>query len=415
MTQNFSQIKYLQIIHIPFARNGDGDVIVDEVWANELKAQTKCIGPIRIVAPEITDPATLSTWGPTTTKITKDSGLTFVGIPPISSRKDYINLPKIWKILRKEVLRADIVHTSNPFPPYLVFSSAHNLALKHGKKTIFVICEDFYDMCSWEWVRSSETARKRWYRQRQLDKIEKKVVHMAKTASLTLLCSPAVVERYRCHVKNSIVIRHTTHTENDVISERDINEKCHRMMKGCPIIISTVARHQLLKGHDFLIYVLAELKKRKIPVEMKIYGFGAMTNSLKQLVNKLDVCDCLSFPGPLSPGKPLYQAIANSHIFAMTDRTTGFGRVFFDALAGGSPVVAFHTSASIHTIRHGIDGIVVPQDNIIDFAWALEMLHCDRPLLVKMAQAARTRALSETQTRWLQFREERIRELFSND
>jgi glycosyltransferase involved in cell wall biosynthesis len=95
----------------------------------------------------------------------------------------------------------------------------------------------------------------------------------------------------------------------------------------------------------------------------------------------------------------------------MPHRTTDFGRAFFDAMAGGAPVVAFRTAASVETVRDGVDGLLAPLDDVEGLAAVIEQFHRDRAFLARAAEAARARALVDTRGAWHQFRAERIRAL----
>jgi len=110
-------------------------------------------------------------------------------------------------ILRREVAQADLVHTSNFFAPYVGLSYAHDYAVARGKKTLFVIAEDFQDMLQWEWLRESNGAFERWRRRRDLTRLDRRVAKSARSASLTFLHTPAAVNRYRLETRNGIAIR----------------------------------------------------------------------------------------------------------------------------------------------------------------------------------------------------------------
>ena len=98
----------------------------------------------------------------------------------------------------------------------------------------------------------------------------------------------------------------------------------------------------------------------------------------------------------------------------MPHRTNDFARAFYDAIAAGLPVIAYRTENSEGTIRDGVDGLLVTRDNVIALALAIVHLHEDRPLLIKMAHAARRRALIETQEIWHRLRKESIDEMMTN-
>ena len=73
----------------------------------------------------------------------------------------------------------------------------------------------------------------------------------------------------------------------------------------------------------------------------------------------------------------------------MPHRTTDFGRSFYDAMAGGTPVIAFRTGASIVTVREKIDGWICPLDDAEAQAATLEHLNRSRPLVADAAVNAR--------------------------
>jgi glycosyltransferase involved in cell wall biosynthesis len=403
-------LKYLLVTHIPFYRKGD-KVVIDETWANDLFEVTKHMGPIRVLAPELQEKGQQLLWGPTSVELDENSSITFVGFPPLINRLDYWKLPWIWWIIYVEVKKAHIVHTSNLFPPYLCLLYAHNLAVKLKKKTVFVIPEDFHDMLAWEWVRLANTRLERWRRQRTLARMDRKIQQAVTHASLTLLGTPPAVNLFRLYAKNGYAFRDTTHQAKEVIGEQALEEKCREILENVPLRIVTVCRHKPLKGLDFLIRAIGELKKRDIFVTASLYGEGPMTPALKTLVAQLGVVDRVFFPGPLKPGPDVYQAFFQAHFSVMPHRTNDFARSFFDSLVGGCPVVAFSTEASEGTVRDNIDGLLAPRDNVIALSLAIERLHRNRSLLVELAKNARVRALVENRDCWHQFRANLVLEL----
>jgi len=152
-----------------------------------------------------------------------------------------------------------------------------------------------------------------------------------------------------------------------------------------------------------------------VEVEVRLFGSGEQQNSLKALAAGLSVADRVKFPGSLPPGRAVYRAIGEGHIFAMPHRTTDFGRAFFDAMAGGTPVIAFRTPASLETVRDGVDGLLASLDDVESLAAAVQRFHTDRPLLLRCSQAARERALCNTRSEWYRLRDEWTRSLFAEE
>ncbi len=410
-----SDPKYLLVTHIPFARNSRGEVTLDALWARDLEGIAGSGWNIRVCAPELASGDALRTWGPGAAILPPGGAIEFAGFPALASRKDIWKWPLIRNVIRREVSQARLVHTSNLFAPYVGLSYAHDLAVRTGKKTVFVIAEDFHDMLDWEWVRLGATAFERARRAHHLRALDRRVVRSAATASLTFLHTPAAVTRYRTAARNGIAIRQPGHEREDVIDDTSIRKKCAQALSGETLVLAAACRHKELKGLDFLIRAIHLLAARGLRVDARLYGGGEQNASLQKLSRDLGLAEQIDFPGSLPPGREVYDAIARCHIFAMPHRTTDFGRAFFDAMAGATPVLAFRTAASADTVRDGVDGLITPLDDVESYAAAIQRLHCDRQLLVRLSRAARERALLNTRSDWYRLRSEWTRSLLTTE
>lgn len=409
------KIRYLLVTHIPFARSSGGGVVLDGLWARDLEGLSGAGWNLRVCAPELSSESSVRPWGPNTVTLPPAGPIQFTGFSAISRRLDGWKWPGIRSVLRREVTQADVVHTSNLFEPYVGLSFAHDFAVTSGKKTLFVIAEDFHDMLDWEFVRMGAGESEISRRGRQLDVLDRRARRSASTASLTFLHTPAAVARYRLSARNSVAIRQPGHELSDVISEADFERKCSEILAGGPLKIVTACRHKGLKGLDFLIQAIALLKSRGIAVDAQLFGSGDLTQDLVSLSERTKVASQVSFPGSLNPGAEVYQAISRSHLFAMPHRTTDFGRAFFDAMAGAAPVIAFRTPASSETVQDGVDGLLASLDDIESLASAIARLHIDRELLVKLAKAARQRAVWNTRSEWYRLRSNWTQSLFAGE
>ena len=396
--------RYLLVTHIPFARSSDGAVTIDSLWARDLEGLADCGWPVRVCAPEMNTAEAVKSWGPGTRVLPAGSNLQFVGFPPIEKRLDAWKWFAIRSVLRREVRLAGVVHSSNCFPPYVGLSYAHDLAVKLKKKTLLVIAEDFYDMLDWEWVRTGGSTFEIDRRSRQLAALDRRVRRSASTADLTFLHTPAAVQRYRNSARNGIAIRQPGHETEDVISQRDFEQKCSAIAAGAPLRIVAASRHKPLKGLDLLISAIDILKSRGIRVCADLYGDGPQRQELQDAIDSLQLSDRVRLPGTIEPGTAVYQAISSGHVFAMPHRTTDFGRAFFDAMAGAAPVIAFRTPASIDTVRDNVDGLICAMDDVESLAGAIARYHYDRPFLIRCAANARERALTNTRSFWYNLR-----------
>ncbi len=393
---------YLLVTHIPFARDAEGAPVVDGLWARDLIGLAKSVGALRVVAPEL-PLASLTGWGPNTVSLSSSPEISFRGFAPINGKKDLWRWPSIRRVLRQEVNNAQLVHTSNLFPPYLGLSYAHDYATRLGRKTLFVIAEDFRDMLSWEWIRESAGLR-RWMRERELDRIEQRARKSAATASLTLLHTPAAVERYRLWARRSVAIRQPGHDPEQIISAESLEQRLASLDTKRPLHLVSACRHAGLKGLDLLIQAAGLLHDRGIEVEVTLYGKGPQTAQLNALAERLGIADRVHTPGALAAGPELDAALRRADLFVMPHRSTDFGRAFFDAMAAGLPVLAFRTPASADTVYDGLDGFLAPLDDVQGLAERIATLDRDRSLLARTANSARTRAVRNTRTEWFRMR-----------
>ena len=396
--------KYLLVTHIPFARDAAGQPVTDALWVRDLIGLAESVGSVRVAAPEVSE-SRLTTWGPSAAHFPAYVNIEFRGFPNLKSRRDLWKWPSIRAILREEVKAAELVHTSHLFQPWLGLGYAHDLAVKLGKKTLFVVAEDFRDVQTWEWIRGSKGLT-RWSRERKLNAIEDRVRKSASTASLTFLHTPAAVERYRLCTKRSVAIRQPGHTVDEVISALMLNARLESLREDRPLRLVSACRHVGLKGLDMLVRAVSLLKDRGIAVSATLYGGGPESDALRKLVASQGVGDCIEMPGPLAAGSELNQALRQADLFLMPHRTTDFGRAFFDAMAAGLPVLAFRTPASIDTVYEGQDGFLAPLDDIHGLAERIASLHRNRSQLAAASLGARSRALENTRAEWFRLRAE---------
>lgn len=408
-----SAMRYLLVTHIPYAQDEDGAALLDRLWAEDLRGLVAGVGPVTVAAPRVSA-NDLRSWGPGTQKVSGNEGMSFTPLPIYGGRFDFTFRARSRSALKKAVMQADIVHTSNLFSPHTAFYYAHDLAIHSGKKALFVVAEDFFDMLNWEWVRTAPNAFQRYRRQRNLHWLDSQVRKRVATASLTFLHTPAAVTRYREFAANAVAIRQPVHESGDVISAEELESKCLRVRNGSPLNLVAACRMEPLKGVDFIVRMVALLKDRGVPVQANLYGGGKDIDKLKRLAQTLNVADYVTFPGSLSPGTQLQDALRKADIFFMPHLTTDFGRAFFDAMAAGTPVIAFRSIASQDTVRHRVDGLITPNADFEGLADGLTQFHTDRELLVRCSEAARNRALVNTKSQWHQMRGQLIRSLFDN-
>jgi len=70
-----SEMRYLLVTHIPFAQNEEGAIILDRLWAKDLKGLVTGVGLVIVAAPRLSSPQEIIGWGPGTMCLDAANGL----------------------------------------------------------------------------------------------------------------------------------------------------------------------------------------------------------------------------------------------------------------------------------------------------------------------------------------------------
>lgn len=141
------------------------------------------------------------------------------------------------------------------------------------------------------------------------------------------------------------------------------------------------------KGYDRLIQAWSLLPKEILAEwELVIFGAGEQKNNLENLIKKQNVSSSVSIK---KPTKQIFNEYAKSSFFVMTSRSEGFGMVLVEAMSCGLPAISFDFSCGPkEIIENGVNGFLVDDGNIQDFAARMEQLICNDSLRSSFSKKA---------------------------
>jgi glycosyltransferase involved in cell wall biosynthesis len=132
---------------------------------------------------------------------------------------------------------------------------------------------------------------------------------------------------------------------------------------------------------------MALLQQHHPDARLEIIGDGPLRPNLERLAAELSVN--ASFRGVQSPFEVAQrmtraQILCNPSIKASSGQMEGFGMVFAEAQAGGTPVVSFSNAAIPEVVSHGKTGLLCDEGDIGALASSLQTLLHDSTLWASM-------------------------------
>lgn len=152
-----------------------------------------------------------------------------------------------------------------------------------------------------------------------------------------------------------------------------------------------IGRHVPQKGFDLLLRAIAELENRGMAFfDLLLAGDGPERARLRALSEELGLRERVQFLGRVTHDRAL-ALFGGCLLFILPSRHEPFGLVNLEAMAAGKAVVASSVGGVPEIVVDGVTGLLVPAENVLALAGAIEDLVTDTPRCQHMGAAGRQR------------------------
>ena len=140
------------------------------------------------------------------------------------------------------------------------------------------------------------------------------------------------------------------------------------------------------KGFDLLLEAFSRIAGKHPQWSIKVLGNGPDKERLEAQAESLGLKNRVSFVGAVSDPFPVLHA---ADLFVFSSRFEGFGNALIEAMACRLPVISFDCPAGpADIIRDGVDGVLVPREDVAALATAMDRLMSDPAERERLARRA---------------------------
>ena len=140
------------------------------------------------------------------------------------------------------------------------------------------------------------------------------------------------------------------------------------------------------KGFDLLLEAFSRIAKKHPEWSLKIMGSGPLRNELEAQAKSLGLQTRVNFTGAVADP---FTVLQGADMFVLSSRFEGFPNALTEAMARELPVISFDCpTGPAEIIRDGVDGILVPAENVAGLAAAMDNLMSDAAVRATLASRA---------------------------
>ena len=176
---------------------------------------------------------------------------------------------------------------------------------------------------------------------------------------------------------HSFVREGNVHVIPNPVNPRLNGSKYHSISRGSGLTVAAMGRLTRQKGFDLLLRAFHLAAKKHDGWSLIILGEGEERPSLEALTNELGLSRRVSMPGLVQESGRILNGV---DLFVLSSQYEGFPNALLEAMACGVAVISTDcNSGPREIIRDGVDGVLVPPDNVEALASAMDRLMANQP------------------------------------
>jgi GalNAc-alpha-(1->4)-GalNAc-alpha-(1->3)-diNAcBac-PP-undecaprenol alpha-1,4-N-acetyl-D-galactosaminyltransferase len=168
---------------------------------------------------------------------------------------------------------------------------------------------------------------------------------------------------------------HRVHVIPNAVSVPDGVRKGRTEIKPPGWKVAAMARLQPQKGLDILLKAFAQCARKHADWSLIIVGEGGERKRLEALAIELGIANRVSMPGRM---RYPWRTLCGTDLFVLSSNYEGFPNALMEAMACGLPAISTDCpSGPREIIRDGVDGLLVPPNDVAGLAGAMDRLMAD--------------------------------------
>lgn len=141
-----------------------------------------------------------------------------------------------------------------------------------------------------------------------------------------------------------------------------------------------IANLHKVKGYEYLLPAIKQLKKDNINIELKILGEGLERETIEAYISNHNLTENIKLYGQV---KDVYKHLKNSHILVSSSLSEGLSNSIIEGMATGLPVIATNVGGTSELVIPDETGILIDSKNTKQIVTAIKTYY-QNPELMKV-------------------------------